>query len=219
MSEHLERANDPIASALRKAFADEHPSDGMKQRLARSLRELPSRTRTTPSWRHLAIAASAFVLFLSLGLLFWDLRKGQLADVPLKELQAFIDSNRSVDVATNDPVRVRAWLAQRVDFAPPPPTAGDLEIELIGGRLCIFAGRRVASYMYRVHGHLLSIYIMSADGLTPTGRRVERDGRTLTLIQEGLLSQVSWTENGLLYSVAGELSELALVTTLDELRR
>ena len=219
MSEHPERANDPIATALRKAFADEHPSDGMKQRLARSLRDLPRRTRTTPSWRHLVIAASSFVLFLSLGLLIWDLRKGQLADVPLRELQAFIDSNRAVDVATNDPVRVRAWLAQRVDFAPPPPTAGDLEIELIEGRLCIFAGRRVASYMYRVHGHLLSIYIMSADGLTPTGRRVERDGRTLTLIQEGPLSQVSWTENGLLYSIAGELSELALLTTLDELRR
>src|SRR5262249_40654228 len=112
------------------------------------------------------------------------------------------------------------WLAQRVDFAPPPAARGDLEIELIGGRLCVFAGRRVASYMYRVRGHLLSIYIMSADGLTPTGhRRVERDGRTLTLTREGLLSQASWTENGLLYSVVGELSELALLTTLHELRR
>jgi anti-sigma factor RsiW len=221
MGEHRQKADDPIAAALRKAFADERPSDSMKQRLARSLRALPSSTtRTTPSWRGPAIAAAVTLLILVLGMIFWDVRKGQLADVPLKELQAFIDSNRSVDVATDDPSRVRAWLAQRVDFVPPPAARGDLEIELIGGRLCLFAGRRVASYMYRVRGHLLSIYVMTADGLTPTGsRRVERDGRTLTVIREGQLSQASWKENDLLYSVVGELSEPALLTTLDELRR
>jgi anti-sigma factor RsiW len=220
MSEHPQGANDPIANALRKAFADERPSEGMKQRLAHSLRALPSPRRTTLSWRRPAIAAAAVVLILVLGSIFWDLRKGQLADVPLKELQAFIDSNRSVDVATTDPAQVRAWMAHKVDFAPPPAARGALEIELIGGRLCLFAGRRVASYMYRVRGHLLSIYVMTADGLTPTGsRRVDRDGRTLTLIHEGLLTQASWTENGLLYSAVGELSEFALLTTLDELRQ
>jgi len=74
--------------------------------------------------------------------------------------------------------------------------------------------------MYRVHGRLLSIYIMSADGLSLTGNnRIERAGRTLTLTQEGRLSQASWTENGLIYSVVGELPEVALVTTLDEVRR
>jgi anti-sigma factor RsiW len=217
MSEDSQRANDPIATALRKAFADERPSDGMKQRLARSLRALPSSARITMSWR---AAAAATVLVLALGVIFWDLRKEQLADVPLKELQAFIDSNRSIDVATDDPARARAWLAQRVDFAPPAAARGGSEIEFIGGRLCVFAGRRVASYMYRVRGQLLSIYIMTADGLTPTdGRRVEHDGRTLTLIREGHLSQATWMENGLLYSVVGDLSEPALLTTLDELRR
>jgi anti-sigma factor RsiW len=220
MSEHPQKGDDPIAAALRKAFADERPSDAMTQRLAHLLRTLPSSARTASSWRRRALAAAASVLVLVLGIVLWDLRKGQLADVPLKELQAFIDSNRSVDVATDDPARVRAWLAQRVDFVPPPAARGDLEIELIGGRLCLFAGRRVASYMYRVRGHLLSIYVMTADGLTPTGpRRVELDGRTLTLTREAHLSQASWKENGLLYSVVGELSESALLTTLDELRR
>jgi anti-sigma factor RsiW len=220
MSEHPQRGDDPIATALRKAFANERPSEAMTRRLAHSLRALPSFARTVPSWRRRALAAAASVLVLVLAVVLWDLRRGQLADVPLKELQAFIDSNRSVDVATRDPVRVRAWLAQRVDFIPPPAARGDLEIELIGGRLCLFAGRRVASYMYRVRGHLFSIYVMTADGLTPTGRRrVEHDGRTLTFTQEGHLSQASWRENGLLYSVVGELSESALLTTLDELRR
>jgi anti-sigma factor RsiW len=142
-----------------------------------------------------------------------------LVDVPLKELEAFIDSNRSVDVATDDPRRVRAWLAQRVDFAPPPVARGSTQIELIGGRLCLFAGRRVASYMYRIHGRLLSIYVMTADGLNPTGgTRIERVGRTLGITREGHLTQASWSENGLIYSVVGELSEPGLLAALDELK-
>jgi anti-sigma factor RsiW len=220
MTENRQSADDPIATALRNAFADERPSDRFKRRLARALRALPSAARGAVSWRRRALAAAACVLVLLLGVVLWDARNGQLADVPLKELQAFIDSNRPVDVATGDPARVHDWLAQRVDFAPPPVARGDAEIELIGGRLCVFAGRRVASYMYRVQGHLLSIYIMTAGGLTPTGsRRVERNGRVLNLIRQGDLSQASWTEDGLLYSVVAELSESMLLSTLDEMRR
>jgi anti-sigma factor RsiW len=220
MSERSPIPDDPIAAALRKAFADERAPDGLKKNLARSLRALPTPVRGTPSWRGPAIAAAAVALMMGLGIVFWVPHTTELADVPLKELQAFIDSGRTVDVATDDPARVRAWLAQRVDFAPPRVARGDAEIELIGGRLCLFSGRRVASYMYRVRGRLLSIYIMTAVGLKPTGSsRLEHAGRTLTLTQEGHLSQASWTENGLIYSVVGELTELALLTTLDELWR
>lgn len=220
MSENRQSADDPIATALHNAFAEERPSDRMKQRLARSLRALPSATPTTASWRRHALVASACMLMLLVGVVLWDVRNRQLADVPLRELQAFIDSNRPVDVATSDPAQVHDWLAQRVDFAPPPVARGDAEIELIGGRLCVFAGRRVASYMYRVQGQLLSIYIMTAEGLTPTGsRRVERDGRMLSLIRQADLSQASWKEDGLLYSVVAQLSESMLLSTLEELRR
>jgi anti-sigma factor RsiW len=159
------------------------------------------------------------MLVLLLAVIPSGLRRAELADVPLKELEAFIDSNRSVDVATDDPTRVRAWLAQRVDFIPPPVARGSTQIELIGGRLCLFAGRRVASYMYRVHGRVLSIYVMTANGLSLTGRiRTERIGRTLAVTREGRLTQASWIEGGLIYSVVGELSESGLVAALDELK-
>ena len=72
--------------------------------------------------------------------------------------------------------------------------------------------------MYRTHARLLSIYVMTADGLSPTGRtRVERVGRTLIVMREGHLSQVSWIEDGLIYSVVGELSEPALLAALEDL--
>lgn len=211
--------DDPIGVALRRAFANERAPKSLEQRLAESLRARSSPIRGALLGREAAIAA-ATLLIISLTITFWVPHTAELSDVPLRELQAFIDSNRAVDVATDDPARVRAWLAARVEFAPPPVTTGDDGIELIGGRLCLFSGRRVASYMYRVHGRLLSIYIMSADGLSLTSdHRIERAGRTLTLTQEGHLSQASWAENGLIYSAVGELPELALLSTLDELRR
>jgi anti-sigma factor RsiW len=218
MSERPRRSDDPVAAALRKVFADERPPHGLKQRLARSIRALPSPSRTTPGWRRFAMTTAAAVLILLLAVTPSGPRRDELADVPLKELEAFIDSNRSVDVATDDPTRVRAWLAQRVDFAPPPVARGSRQIELIGGRLCLFAGRRVASYMYRVHGRLMSIYVMTANGLALTGRtRTERIGRTLAVTREGRLTQASWIEDGLIYSVVGELSEPELLATLDDL--
>ena len=66
---------------------------------------------------------------------------------------------------------------------------------------------------------VLSIYIMSADGLSATGRhRVEHGGRMLAFTQEGRLSEASWTENGLIYSVVGELSQDGLLSALDLLQ-
>jgi anti-sigma factor RsiW len=219
MSELPRRSDDPVAAALWKAFADERPSHGLKQRLARSLRRLPPPSRTTSGWRRFAMTTAAAVLILLLAVTPSGPRRAELADVPLKELEAFIDSNRPVDVASDDPTRVRAWLAQRVDFAPPPVARGSTQIELIGGRLCLFAGRRVASYMYRVQGRLLSIYVMTANGLSLTGRtRTERIGRTLAVTREGHLTQASWIEDGLIYSVVGALSEPGLLAALDELK-
>src|SRR5262252_9270492 len=112
MTEPPRRSGDPVAAALRKAFADERPPHSLKQRLARSLRTLPSPGRTALVWRRVAMAAAAVVLILALAVIPVSPRRAELADVPLKELQAFIDSNRPVDVATHDPTQVRIWLAQ-----------------------------------------------------------------------------------------------------------
>jgi anti-sigma factor RsiW len=210
--------DDPLAVAVRKAFVEERVPTGLEQRLARSLRTLAPPLRAAHLWGSAVVAAAA-ILIVVLVIGFAGPHPSALADVPLKELQAFIDSGRGVDVATDDPARVRGWLAQRVSFSPPPLVSGDREVELVGGRLCMFSGRRVASYMYRVHGRLLSIYIMSADGLSATGSHwVEHGGRTLALTQEGRLSQASWTENGLIYSVVGELTQDGLLSALDQVQ-
>ena len=87
---------------------------------------------------------------------------------------------------------------------------GSAQIELIGGRFCRFAGRRVGSYMSRVHDRLLSIYVMAAEALSPTsGIQIER--------VEVHLIQAGWMEHGLIYSVMGELFEPGLLVALDDM--
>jgi anti-sigma factor RsiW len=219
MSERPGKSRDPIAAALGKAFADERAPHGLQRRLAMSLRTLPFRVRAPNPWRRVVMTTAAALLMLVLAVMPPGVERTELADVPLKELKAFIDSDRPVDVATRDPARVRNWLARRVDFSPPPVPLGSTQIELIGGRLCLFAGRRVASYMYRVHGRLLSIYVMTATGLGLTGRiRTEHIGRSLAITREGDITQASWSEDGLIYSAVGELSESALLAALDDLQ-
>jgi anti-sigma factor RsiW len=218
MSERPPHSDDALAAALHGAFADVRAPAGLEKRLAGSLRALPISGRAALPWRGPLAAAAA--LMVGLGIVLWAPRTTVLADVPLKELEAFIESDRRVDLATDDPARVRGWLTPKVDFTLPPVARGREGIELIGGRLCLFAGRRVASYMYRVHGRLLSIYIMTADGLHSAGReQVEHAGRTITLTQERHLSQASWAENDLVYAVVGDMSAQALLAAWDSLQR
>jgi hypothetical protein len=66
MSERPRKFDDSVAAALRKAFADERPPHGLKQRLARSLRTLPSPSRATSGWRRFAMTTAAVVLILLL---------------------------------------------------------------------------------------------------------------------------------------------------------
>src|SRR5258708_22968494 len=110
--------DDPIGVALRRAFANERAPNGLEQRLSQSLRALSSPIRGALLGRGAAIAAT--VLTVSLAITFLVPHTAELSDVPLKEFQAFIDSNRAVDVATDDPALVLALLAGRCHLAPPP---------------------------------------------------------------------------------------------------
>ncbi len=85
----------------------------------------------------------------------------EVAETPINELRTFIDSRRPLDIATSDSDSLRSWFAGKVMFSPPssPPLPS---LHLIGGRLCFFMNRRIASYMYRSDDYLLSLYIIPA---------------------------------------------------------
>src|SRR5712691_7433195 len=156
---------------LREAFGNEAPPPRLWPRIVADLRRrgvdgqsLGEHPRVRRPSRRAAIAAAAL---LAAGVVLVARRPAtvgidsdELMQTPVGEMRSFIDSGRPVDFATADPAVLRRWLMPRVDFVPPAPRTAP-RLRLIGGRLCYFFERRIASYMYGTDGHLVSLYVMS----------------------------------------------------------
>jgi anti-sigma factor RsiW len=131
-------AAEVVETQLRNTLRDQAPLHQLWSRIAAHLRadniraqRVERRPRVWRLSRRAAIAASALfaigVVFAGRRLMTTDIDAAALMRTPVDELRSFIDSGRSVDVATTDPAQLRQWFVPRVDFAPPtPPTRSDL---------------------------------------------------------------------------------------------
>lgn len=182
-----------VEKRMRAAFVADVPPEALRQRVDAILsrdRELETaRGPWAGSWR--AAAAAAVVLLAVLGATLGSLGvyppgSTQAGVIPasIEELQTFIESQRPFDIASRDPLEVRHWFEGKVDFTPPtPPVLADLN--LVGGRLCFFLDRRIAAYMYRADGQVISLYVMREAGLgRPGGEPARLDGREEVVVGE-----------------------------------
>ena len=205
---------------LREAFRDEAPPPALWPRVAADLccqgADAPSVRVRYPS-RRAVVAAAAL---LAVGVVVFTARRPatvsvdstELMQTPVGELRSFVDSGRPVDFATTDPLVLRRWFMPRVDFTPPvPPMTPSLT--LIGGRLCYFFERRVASYMYRIDGHLVSLYIMSNKDIESrsAGGGVTLGTRAAAVREVDGFAHVLWKEGSLYYSLVSNQPTARLV--------
>jgi anti-sigma factor RsiW len=215
-------AAEVVETQLRTALRDGAPLHQLWSRIAAHLRAdniRAQRVELRPSvWRlsrRAAIAASALfaigVVFAGRRLMTTDVDAAALMRTPVDELRSFIDSGRSVDVATTDPAQLRQWFVPRVDFAPPtPPTMSDLS--LVGGRLCYFFRRRIAAYMYHVDGHVLSLYIMSDQDIElPSRRDAMLGGRPAAVRELDGFAHILWRDGKLYYSLVSNQPAARLI--------
>ena len=215
-------AAEAVETRLRNALGDEAPPHHLWSRIAAHLRadhsgaeRVERRPRVWRLSRRAAIAASALfaigVVFAGRRLMTTDVDAAALMRTPVDELRSFIDSGRSVDVATTDPAQLRQWFVPRVDFAPPtPPTMSDLS--LVGGRLCYFFRRRIAAYMYYVDGHVLSLYIMSDQDIElPSRREAMVGGRPAAVRELDEFAHILWRDGKLYYSLVSNQPAARLV--------
>ena len=68
-----------------------------------------------------------------------------------------LDSGRSVEIASSDPVTVGQWLSARLPGAVPPTAGGD-GFSLRGARVDSLEGRPVATAVYQVRSHLVDVF-------------------------------------------------------------
>lgn len=145
--------------------------------------------------------------------------EARLLSVPVQDLHTFVVSQRSLDVASPDPQYVRQWFQGKVDFPPPllPTHAGTAT--LVGGRLCYFLDRRVASFMYTTDGHYLSLYVMPRRGLSPPQDGVARTTPRATVHEVQGYTHIIWSHMALLYSLVSDLPTARLLEMTRRFRR
>ena len=167
-----------VSDALRALPAEPAP-DLLRARIERELRAIAGRPTQRIRWS--AMAASLIVA-IGIGWL-----GGSLLGHGTRETDELIAgyirvamSDHGVEVASSDRHTVKPWFAGRIDYAPPVHDLTAEGFPLLGGRVDLVDGRKVAVLVYRRNQHRLALTLWpssSAGNAAPS--LAQRDGFAL----------------------------------------
>jgi anti-sigma factor RsiW len=102
-----------------------------------------------------------------------------------------------VQVASSQSHTVKPWFNGRIEFAPSVKDLTDKGFPLVGGRVDVVGGQRVATLVYKRRLHVINVFIWpAADSTSP--------GTTRAAVQG--YNTVSWTVGGLTYWAISDLN-------------
>jgi anti-sigma factor RsiW len=171
-------------SALLRELPVEPAPDLLHARIERELRTISGATRTHPqpnTWRWSAMAAS-LVVAIGIGWLGASVvgQGAREADQLVAGYMRVSASDTGVEVASSDRHTVKPWFAGRIDYAPPVHDLGAEGFPLIGGRIDVVDGRKLAMLVYRYNNHRIALTLWpssSAGNVAPS--LTQRDGFAL----------------------------------------
>jgi len=168
-----------LGGLLRELPAEPAP-DLLRARIERELRTIAGRPRERllqrTQWS--AMAASVIVA-LGLGWMGGTLtgQGGRESDALVASYLRVAMAEHTVDVASSDRHTVKPWYAGRIDYAPPVVDLTAQGFPLLGGRLDVVDGRKVAVLVYRRNQHKLALSLWPASSTGNSALRLsERDG-------------------------------------------
>jgi anti-sigma factor RsiW len=175
--QQLERVRG-LSSLLRTLPAEPAP-DLLRARIERDLRVVAGRPRQPLRWS--AMAASVIVA-IGIGWL-----GGSLLGHGTRETDELIAgyirvgmSDHAVEVASSDRHTVKPWFAGRIDYSPPVHDLTAEGFPLLGGRVDLVDGRKVAVLVYRRNQHRLALTLWpSSSSGNATPSLAQRDGFAL----------------------------------------
>ena len=173
-----------MSSLLRELPAELAP-DLLRARIERELRTIAGASRVrfpgAAGMRWGAMAASLLVA-VSIGWLGGSLvgQGGRQTDELVAGYIRVAMSEHGVDVASSDRHTVKPWFAGRIDYAPPVHDLTQEGFPLVGGRLDVIDGRKVAVLVYRHNQHriALTLWPSASSGNSPA-TVTQRDGFAL----------------------------------------
>jgi len=172
-----------MSGMLRDLPAEPAP-DLLRARIERELRAIaatsPSNLRRA-SFRWAALAAS-LVVAVGIGWLGGTLagKGGRETDELVAGYLRIAMSEHAVDVASSDRHTVKPWFAGRVDYSPPVYDLTAQGFPLVGGRVDVIDGRKVAVLVYRRNQHRVALTLWPTSSTGDASPKVaQRDGFAL----------------------------------------
>ena len=148
-----------------------------------------------PSWRALA-ASVALALLIGSGGTWLALRPGTAdttGDLVVASHMRALMAPQPIDVASSDRHTVKPWFSGRIPEAPRVVDLGKDGFTLVGGRVDVIGRVPVATLVYRVRGHLISLSAIPAGGAAAP-RAIA--GYNIA----------SWTDNGVAYWAVSDIA-------------
>jgi len=146
------RAPPELHTRIRALLADTHVA-------------APARSRTERDrWRWLTGGAlagcTATIVALVVGnaVIGWRTSEDVAVEAVAIHVQATL-SEHLIEVASSDQHTVKPWLSARLDYSPPVRDMAKEGFTLIGGRVDILHGRRVATLVYRYRQHTIDVFV------------------------------------------------------------
>jgi anti-sigma factor RsiW len=175
--QRLEQAR--AMSGLLRALPAERAPDLLRARVERELRAIAGRPRQRIRW--MAMAAGLIVA-LGVGWL-----GGSTLGHGTREIDELVAgylrvsmSERGVEVASSDGHTVKPWFAGRIDYAPPVHDLTAAGFPLLGGRVDLVDGRKVAVLVYRRNQHRVALTLWPSTTAGNTAPDItQRDGFAL----------------------------------------
>src|SRR5262249_48494689 len=170
----LERVRE--MSSLLRALPAEPAPDLLRARVEREIRAIARRPTNRLRWT--AMAASLIVA-LGIGWLGGNFvgMGGRETDELLAGYLRVTMSDHGVEVASSDRHTVKPWFAGRIDYSPPVYDLTAQGFPLLGGRVDLVDGRRVAVLVYRRNQHRVALTLWPASSSGDSQPSVsERDG-------------------------------------------
>jgi len=195
--------------ALRRVIAEQLPREGAPPGLAQRIEAAiglrpapaPARASSRPSWRALA-ASVAVAAFLGSSATWLALSPGPPdADMVVANHVRALMATQPVDVGSSDQHTVKPWFNGRIPEAPRVVELASAGFPLVGGRIDVIGRTPVATLVYRVRQHLISL------SEVPAGRTI-----ATSLGQIGGYNIVSWTDNGVAYWAVSDVAAADLDT-------
>jgi anti-sigma factor (TIGR02949 family) len=172
-----------MSGLLRELPAEPAP-DLLRARIERELRTIAgaSRSRLPGAGLRWGAMAASLIVAVSIGWLGGSLvgKGGRETDELIAGYIRVAMSEHGVDVASSDRHTVKPWFAGRIDYAPPVYDLTREGFPLVGGRIDLVDGRKVAVLVYRHNQHriALSLWPSSSSG-NAAAKIAQRDGFAL----------------------------------------